>query len=105
MVSKLTPAKIEEYLATSEKTKSAQRRGKSAEDACREHLKALKQAHPEFDFQRLYDAHSAGGRFPAQIADFLVFRGGDNGTKHGAIEVKEIASGERLPAKNFPSKI
>ena len=74
--------------------------GKKAEDLIRGTLDKLYKAHPNFDFQRLYDAHTAGGIFPAQIADFLFFLG----RVHGAIEIKEVKHDFRLPKKNFPVK-
>lgn len=74
--------------------------GKKAEDLVRGTLNKLHKAHPNFDFQRLYDAHTANGIFPAQIADFLFFLG----RVHGTIEVKEVKHDFRLPKKNFPLK-
>ena len=61
---------------------------------------ATKHKYNTFDFERLYDARSAGGRFPSQIADYAIY----GMMEHGVIEVKQVAHDFRLPAKNFPRK-
>ena len=48
-------------------------RGKVSEKAVRDVLKDLEKAHMHFTFNRCYDAHSAGGRMPAQAGDFQAF--------------------------------
>lgn len=52
---------------------------------------------PEFDWQRLYDSHSAKSYIPAQVADFLWFCKG----KNGAIEVKETELEHKLKREAF----
>lgn len=79
------------------KDKSKTNRGKAAEDIVQAHLKEVKDQFEYFDFQRLHDAHTAGGFFPAQIADYEFF----STTSHGCIEVKEVKHDFRLPQANF----
>lgn len=77
------------------------KRGKVAEGLARQFLEDLHLARPtEFDWYRLPDARMAGGRFPAQIADFEIFFP----HRHGILEVKEIDHEFRLPQKNFAQK-
>lgn len=79
------------------KDKSKANMGKEAEEIVEAHLKKVKAECEYFDYQRLYDAHTAGGFFPAQIADFEFF----STTGHGCIEVKEIKHDYRLPQAKF----
>jgi hypothetical protein len=77
-------------------------RGKVAEAAVRKYLERLNTRFSNFDFERKYDARSAGGRFPSQAGDFSFYRRGiANEVLHGLIEVKEVAHDYRLPKKNF----
>ena len=71
--------------------------GKWAEAQVQATLKSLSAELGNFDWQRLYDAHSAGGRIPAQVGDFLFFLPGE----HGVIEVKETGSPDKLKRSNF----
>lgn len=80
---------------TKDKTKT--KRGKAAEDIVAVHLQQIKDQFEYFDFQRLYDAHTAGGFFPAQLADYEFF----STSGHGCIEVKEVKHDFRLPQANF----
>jgi len=73
------------------------KRGKKAEDAAHKFLKSLKELDSSFDFQRQLDARAAGGRFPSQTGDYLIFRP----QAHGVLEVKALAHDFRLPNKNF----
>lgn len=82
------------------KKKAAGKRGKYAEGKVRDFLVSLKERKTGFDFERKYDARSAGGRFPAQAGDFGFFTYG----LHGLIEVKEVDHAVRLPEKNFSSE-
>lgn len=75
-------------------------RGKTAEKQVQEYLKKLSEGWAEFDYARIYDARSAGGRFPGRPGDFEIY----TPTGHGLIEVKEVAHDFRLPAKNFSYK-
>jgi hypothetical protein len=51
-------------------------RGKEAEKKVKTFLQAVSERIAAFNYERLPDARSAGGRFPAVICDFLVqFRG------------------------------
>lgn len=76
------------------KITSPGQRGKAAEKKVKQFLEALGSAHADFDWERKYDARSAGGRFPSQVADYGFFRP----AVHGLIEVKEIEHDFRLPA-------
>src|SRR5262245_19757351 len=80
--------------------KSPGQRGKWAEDKVRALLKKLGEADARFDWERILDARSAGGRFRAQIGDFGVFMP----QLHGVIEVKEVDHAYRLPHKNFDTE-
>jgi len=78
------------------KKKAQGQRGKAAESAVRALLEKLN-SYPTFDWSRIYDARSAGGKFPSRPGDFEFFFPGT----HGLIEVKEVDHDFRLPAKNF----
>jgi hypothetical protein len=69
-------------------------RGKYAEKKVKEFLTALGDAYADFDWERKYDARSAGGRFPSQVADYGFY----TAFAHGVIEAKEIDHDSRLPA-------
>lgn len=75
---------------------TAANRGKVAEGKVREHLAKLNDKRADFDFERVLDAHAAGGRFNARTGDFAWWSAGLN----GVIEVKEVAHDYRLPHKN-----
>lgn len=68
-------------------------RGKAGEAAVREALKALALKYEFFDWMRLPDARTAGGRIGRQTGDFLVFAPG----MHGVIETKDLDHDFRLP--------
>lgn len=72
-------------------------RGKSAEADVRKYLKAYDEKHQDFDWHRVPDAHSAGGRFNPVVYDFAFFRPG----VHGGLEVKEVKHACRIPHGNF----
>lgn len=76
---------------------AAANRGKYAEGKVREHLAKLDTAMANFDFERVLDAHAAGGRFNARTGDFSWWAPED----HGVIEVKEVQHAFRLPYKNY----
>ncbi len=82
--------------------KNPGQRGKVAEKKVRDYLEALSGEVAEFDYSRIYDARSAGGKFPSRPGDFEFYRllTGDIAV-HGLIEAKEVAHDFRLPAKNF----
>ncbi len=72
-------------------------RGKSAEDKIKAVFAPLLDR-KVFDFERNYDARSAGGiAFARRTGDFTWYAQG----RHGAIEVKEVEHGYRLPFKNL----
>lgn len=73
------------------------KRGKFAEGKVRKFLDDLGNSSADFDWSRIYDARSAGGRFPSRPGDFEFYRPGI----HGLIEVKEVNHDYRLPSKNF----
>lgn len=90
-------------MSNSEKTtynKSPGQRGKWAEAKVRDLLKKLGEESALFDWERILDARSAGGRFRSQIGDFAVFMP----KLHGVIEVKEVDHDYRLPHKNFDAE-
>lgn len=72
-------------------------RGKWAEGEVKTLLAKLASSSSRVDWQRNYDAHSAGGKFPSQTGDFSFF----SPNCHGVIEVKEVHHPTRLPYKNF----
>ena len=79
-------------------TDSRGTRGKYAEKKVREYMESLKEKHIGFDFERVSDARSAGGRGAKKVVgDFLFFSPG----VHGVLEVKEVNHLFRLPAKNL----
>lgn len=107
---------------------AAANRGKSAERQVREILEKFNSAVAGFTFNRVPDAHMAGGRFPAQAGDFQAFIRGSfvqfhnqtlgvssgfiwrpqppaEGTpavsRNFIIEVKEVKHDFRLPSKNY----
>lgn len=72
-------------------------RGKAAERDVKKYLTEVSLQYFDFDFERIYDARSAGGRFPSRPGDFEFYYPGC----HGLIEVKEVNHAFRLPEKNF----
>ena len=81
--------------------KAIGQRGKKSEEAVKDLLDTLQGRMPHFCANRQYDAKSAGGRFPAQPADFQWFLLWEGRHSSGLIEVKEVAHAYRLPKKNF----
>lgn len=75
----------------------AANKGKVAEKHVAKFLKAWDERTQGTDYHRVYDAHSAGGRFNRQVYDYAFF----TVKCHGGIEVKEVAHAARLPHKNF----
>ena len=95
-------AKAQEFLAAQKVRKSRGDRGKFAEGSVKKFLDKRKAEDAHFDYERYYDARSAGGRFPSQIADYgFYFTEGKEKSFHGVIEVKEVEHTFRLPKKNF----
>jgi hypothetical protein len=72
-------------------------RGKAAERDVKKYLQEVSLQYFDFDFDRIYDARSAGGKFPSRPGDFEFYYPG----RHGLIEVKEVNHVFRLPEKNF----
>lgn len=81
--------------------KAIAQRGKKAEADVKAVLDSLQARLSTFCANRQYDAKSAGGRFPAQPADFQWFFLNQGKPRSGLIEVKEVAHDYRLPKKNF----
>ena len=98
----------------------AANKGKSAEKIIRDILDTFNSRVAGFTFNRVPDAHMAGGRFPAQAGDFQAFRKLANVNQMGAgtppqmfsmtevpqsrnfiVEVKEVKHDFRLPQKNY----
>jgi len=75
-------------------------RGKAAEKVVHKILDKMNSEVANFDYSRIYDARSAGGRFPSRPGDYELYYNGI----FGLIEVKEIAHDYRLPEKNFPAE-
>jgi hypothetical protein len=71
---------------------SAATRGKYAEEKTQEYLEQLKSKYAAFDYERIYDARSAGGRFPKRPGDFEFYAP----KLHGLIEAKEVEHDFRL---------
>jgi hypothetical protein len=72
----------------------------------RKYLEELNQQIAAFDFERRYDARSAGGKFPAQAGDYGYWRKLYPTPERviktsGFIEAKETEQDFRLPQKNF----
>lgn len=77
-------------------------RGKYAEGKVADVLAQLNTTYAGFDFSRIYDARSAGGKFPARPGDYEFYAS----RLHGLIEVKEVAHDCRLPkSKSFKDQI
>jgi hypothetical protein len=81
------------------KRKAIGQRGKTAETVVRRILEKLNSEFANFDYSRIYDARSAGGKFPSRPGDYELYSNGI----FGLIEVKEVAHDYRLPEKNFPA--
>lgn len=73
-------------------------RGKYAEKKVKEFLEGMSKAKLQFDWERIPDARTAGGRFPARAGDFAIY----TPTYHGLIEAKEIEHDSRLPKDKLP---
>lgn len=82
------------------KQKKIGNRGKFAEGKVKDYLKARSDSVASFDFERILDARSAGGRFPSRPGDFGFY----SPLYHGLIEVKEVEHDFRLPHKNFSTE-
>jgi hypothetical protein len=73
-------------------------RGKTAEGAVKKYCERLAERRGvAFHWERIPDAHAAGGRFTPVAGDFRVTYAG----RYGILEVKEVQSAERLPKKNY----
>lgn len=73
-------------------------RGKYAEGKVHDWLKKIDANVHEWDFERVSDARSAGGRGAKKVAgDFQIFAPG----LHAVVEVKEIKHDFRVPAANI----
>lgn len=86
------------FLETKAKRKQGAR-GQNAQKLIKKALDDLKAADPLFDYDRLYDTRSTGGRFiiPEQPADYVFVYNG----RAGALEVKETKEAHRLPKTSF----
>lgn len=93
------------------KTKDIGQRGKVAEGEVQKYLNALSSRVAAFEFERIYDARSAGGKFPKRPGDFAFYRTSVHDgtpkvvvhTLHGLIEVKELEHAYRLPKTRLAS--
>lgn len=81
-----------------ERKKALATRGKKAQDITQDFLEKLKAKYRTFDFLRLSDARSAGGRAKAMPGDFEFFRPGI----HGILEVKQTKHNYRISKKDIP---
>jgi hypothetical protein len=72
-------------------------RGKAAEKEVRVYLERLSFKYAGFAYERIYDARSARGKFPARAGDFEFYAS----RLHGLIEAKEVEHDFRLPNKNL----
>lgn len=81
---------------------SAANRGRYTEDKVRDVLKKFEENHLRFTFNRIPDAHAAGGKAQPQAGDFQSFYQTELGSsKNHLIEAKETEHPTRLPYKNF----
>lgn len=81
---------------------SAANRGKYSEDKIREVLKKFEIDYLRFTFNRIPDAHAAGGKAQPQAGDFQTFYMSEfKGSSNSLIEAKETEHPSRLPYKNF----
>lgn len=85
------------FLDEMQRRKALGARGKSVETLVQGVLEGIANNYADFDYSRIYDARSAGGRFPARPGDFEFFYP----CVHGLIEVKEVKHDYRLPVKNM----
>lgn len=76
-------------------------RGKWAEGKVKDVLLKLETSDAKFTFNRVQDAHAAGGRFVAQAGDFQAFRFLNGVRRNFLIEIKEVAHDFRLSYNNF----
>lgn len=79
---------------------SSANRGKYAEGKVKDYLNKINEAMLNFDFERVLDAHAAGGRFQSRTGDFTWWAP----ELHGVIEVKEVEHAFRLPYKNVSTE-
>ncbi len=100
-------------MVTIKRNAAAANRGKGAEKTISSILDSISTEDIGFCFNRQLDAHAAGGRFPAQPADFqahrLVEKAPPSGlgypkSRNFLIEAKEVAHDRLLPHKNFSSE-
>lgn len=90
---------------------TAANRGKVSEARIKAHLKGLSESYANFSYERVYDAHAAGGRAQAQAGDFRAFHRYEEiyapdsliraVSRNWVIEVKEVGHDYRLAHKNF----
>lgn len=88
---------------------SAANRGKVAEKHVNNALKSMNDHNANFTFNRVPDAHAAGGRFQPLAGDFQAFALYQAGTlqfpepysRNFIVEVKEVKHDFRLPHKNY----
>ena len=95
---------------------SASNRGKGTEKKVQDYLKLLEASHMTFTFNRVPDAHAAGGRFTPQAGDYQAFSTapialGESGfisrtgtthiNRNFIIEVKELKHDFRLPHASY----
>lgn len=85
-------------------------RGKYAEGKIKDYLKLLEASHMSFTYNRVQDAHAAGGRFTPQAGDFQAFSliesaapidGAYPKSRNFLIEVKELKHDFRLPHASY----
>lgn len=80
---------------------SSANRGKKAEKTVHKILDTFNSRCAGFTFNRVPDAHAAGGRFPAQAGDFQAFKKTPMASRNFIIEVKEVKHDYRLPHGNY----
>lgn len=105
-----TSARLQALKAAAKTKKELGERGKGAEDEVQKYLNSLNSKYANFEFERIYDARSAGGKFPARPGDFAFCRRHSTqlpnpvvNTWHGLIEVKELKHDYRLPKGRLDS--
>ena len=96
---------------------AAANRGKYSEGKVKDYLKLLEASHMTFTYNRVQDAHAAGGRFVPQAGDFQAFarieskmcdewNNPTHSSRNFIIEVKELKHDFRLPHASYsPDKV
>jgi hypothetical protein len=80
---------------------AAANRGKTAEKKVKDALAELERTRMHFTYNRVQDAHSAGGRFTPQAGDYQAFSLDGERSRNFILEVKELKHDYRLPHGSY----